>query len=287
MEKRKKLSVQVEDGPYHVDVQEYENKKSTFRHRWVYFVALAVILIIAYFQLGGSTSSKSQHKKPVGFTEPSQPRNNNNSAKQLPQQLLAVADPALQVNKSDRLETKTADGAAPVLAKKTEEESPSLRGNAQADSAPDEDEVSEADLQAMVDAQIALVRKMKTEQHLVMEKDPQARKETAKLQDLTRNLIYKQYGRDPLRVELKLLFPQSMSQPTMPQEQSLIVDLAPVSLVPYSVYYFLQMVKHWKVYRRLLHSSFRSSGYSMLTANVFLSRRVHSTATPGTCYKRW
>ena len=50
-----------------------------------------------------------------------------------------------------------------------------------------------------------------------------------------------------LQIEMKIIFPLSMKDPVLPQEESIFIDLAPIALVPYSVYYFLEVIKHFKV----------------------------------------
>jgi len=60
-------------------------------------------------------------------------------------------------------------------------------------------------------------------------------------------LIRMQYGPGPYSVEMRVLFPESMAKPGFEQEQSIFIDLAPIYLVPYSVYNFLQIIKNYKV----------------------------------------
>jgi len=104
-----------------------------------------------------------------------------------------------------------------------------------------------SELQAQVDAQVALVRSLKFDKMVVMETDVQAKIEIKKLQQLLQKLIPLLYGLPPYVVEMKLLFPVSMTDSRLPQEQSLLIELAPIDLVPYSVYFFLNIVKNWKV----------------------------------------
>jgi hypothetical protein len=114
-------------------------------------------------------------------------------------------------------------------------------------SATDGSTTSLSELQAQVDAQVALVRSMKFEKKIVMETDSQAKIEIKKLQQLLQKLLPLLYGPAPYVVEMKLLFPVSMTDPQLPQEQSLLIELAPIDLIPYSVYFFLNIVKNWKV----------------------------------------
>jgi hypothetical protein len=270
IEKRKKLSSHVEDGePFHVDVEAYDNKKSSYRNKWIYFAILAVILIIAYLQYQSSHSHSAVRAKPTGFVEPTKVNNSNQGTipkakptytvktATLPQQ---PAEPAPVASKA--LSMSEAAALASLLHKKESEAKAvvaksSLRTEPAATVVvPTSDNINEAELQSQVDAQIAKVRRMRYEEHIVMEDSAVAKKEIGILQDLIRKLLIKQYGPGPIRVEMKLQFPQSMSQPVLPQEQTVVIDMAPISLVPYSVYYFLEIVKHWKVSKKLCSRSF-------------------------------
>jgi hypothetical protein len=242
MEKRKKHH--TGEDAYHVDVQEYENKKSTFRRQWIYLAVVAVVLVVIYIRYGSGTSSDP--KTASAFVEPKMPRNSSYVQKQ---QKPSYATKTAFVAPEQVAKLASSDAAVPHEAEQLIATRANLRSEAPpaVSSTVAAEGLSEAELQEQVDAQIDKVRKLKFERHLVMEKDPEAQREIKILQDLVRQLIYKQYGKGPLRVEMKLQFPQSMSQATMPQEQTLMIDLAPVTLVPYSVYFFLEIVKHWKV----------------------------------------
>jgi hypothetical protein len=242
MEKRKKHH--AGEDAYHVDVQEYENKKSTFRRQWIYLAVVAVVLVVIYIRYGSGTSNDP--KTASAFVDPKTPRNSSYAQKQ--------QKPSYTTKTAVVATEQVAKLASPEAAVPHEaEQLVATRANLRSEAPPAisttvaAEGLSEAELQEQVDAQIDKVRKLKFERHLVMEKDPEAQREIKILQDLVRQLIYKQYGKGPLRVEMKLQFPQSMSQATMPQEQTLMIDLAPVTLVPYSVYFFLEIVKHWKV----------------------------------------
>lgn len=255
IEKRKKLSTHTDEDHFHVDdVEEYENKKSTFRHKWGYFAIAALLMVILYIayqqnqpinqhstkntklsELISNSISKDELKHTTYQVKSAQLNNSHNDASK---------------DNSKQVESKTHNAEKPKESDPTklkEEQAKKLNLRKQgAISAPIEGG-SEAELQASVDAQIAKIRHMKFQEHIVMEKDETAKAEIAKLQDLLRKLLRMQYGPGPYRAEIKLQFPQSMAQPVLPQEQSIIIDLAPVNLVPYSVYYFLELAKHWKV----------------------------------------
>lgn len=261
IEKRKKLTIHTEEEHHHDhdDVEEYENKKSTFRHKWGYFAITALLLVVLYMlyqqnQPGipvAATSSKlgdllaeniakDDIKVKAVTTGPYAVKTAqlNNSQNNAPKTLNKPAE------SNTPLAPDPVDAAA-VKIKAEQEVKQNLRKQG-AVSAPGEGG-PEAELQASVDAQLAKIRHMKFQEHIVMEKDENAKIEIVKLQDMLRKLLRMQYGPGPYRVEMKLQFPQSMAQPVLPQEQSIIIDLAPVNLVPYSVYYFLELVKHWKV----------------------------------------
>lgn len=100
-------------------------------------------------------------------------------------------------------------------------------------------------LENEVKAQLEVVREMKFVQHNNMENNEDAKKEISLLQDKLRQFIPLKYGPGPYRVGMKLRFPESMKDPNLPDEMGLIIELAPIQLVPYSVYYFLEIVSHW------------------------------------------
>ena len=261
MEKRKKLPIFVEDGTYHMDVEEYETKKSTFRHKWGYFAVIAFVVVIIYIQFQSKSNAK-QTKSPSKFIEPSivnsthidafKPINPSRSIKRIARIIEnhPIAADSVNVSSISRRLESTENANQRKLIEVIE------------------DTISEAELQAKVDAQIDKVRRMKTVDHIVMETSDEAKKEIAILQDLVRSLIRKQYGTGPLRVEMKLLFPQSMSQPVLPQERTIVIDLAPITLVPYSVYYFLELVKYWKV--NYFITNYYDSFYSFITVYIIL-----------------
>jgi hypothetical protein len=80
----------------------------------------------------------------------------------------------------------------------------------------------------------------------VMEISNEAKVAIAILQDKLRVLLNSRYGSPPYMVEMKLQFPESMAE-SGPLEDKIIFELAPIELVPYSVYFFLEVIKNWKV----------------------------------------
>jgi len=85
---------------------------------------------------------------------------------------------------------------------------------------------------------------------VIMETDPHSLEFTGKLQEATRELIgirYGNFGDKRFRVKLELEF-----QSTIPDfeekgsEGSLLLELAPISLLPCSAYNFLEIARTWK-----------------------------------------
>lgn len=107
-------------------------------------------------------------------------------------------------------------------------------------------EASLTDLQAEAEKQIMVVRKMKFEQHLVMETDTRAKEQIVILQDKVRKYLHAKYGTGPYYLEMSIHFPDTMMQDGREQKEKIIVELGPVEFIPYCVYYFLQLVETWK-----------------------------------------
>lgn len=105
---------------------------------------------------------------------------------------------------------------------------------------------SEPDLSSLVQIQLEKVRRLKFEQHLVMETDPIAQTEIATLQALLRQFVPQRYGPEPYFVEMKVHFPDSMTDPNLLNDGTVLIQLAPLELMPYAVFYFLQIVDTWK-----------------------------------------
>jgi hypothetical protein len=247
IEKRKKLSNYSEEEHVHVDdVEEYEVKKSTFRHQWGYFVIGILVLIIIYVQYQSTVRPSPQVTKSYKLQLEADINRSELVKQIIPSYQLETASLA-QTEKKFKAESTPALPEAAKIAidhGSAQKEQQNLR---KAAAVARDVGSSEAELQAKVDAQIAKIRHMKFQDHVVMETSNEAKAEIAILQDMLRSLIKMQYGPGPYRVEMKVLFPQSMSQPVLPQEQSLFIDLAPIYLVPYSVYNFLQIIKNFKV----------------------------------------
>ena len=79
---------------------------------------------------------------------------------------------------------------------------------------------------------------------VVMETDKKAIAKIAMLQKEVKKLLYLEYGNGPFTVLMELEFPSTMSDYNEKGKKGEItIQLAPVEVVPYSVYYFLEMVK--------------------------------------------
>ena len=87
---------------------------------------------------------------------------------------------------------------------------------------------------------------------VIMETDNESLALTTQLQDATRTLIQSRYGNfpqtaTPYRIKLDLEF-----QSTIPdfdakgKDGTVVIELAPISLIPYSVYNFLEIARTWK-----------------------------------------
>lgn len=121
----------------------------------------------------------------------------------------------------------------------------SLRGNEQ----PANQQSSSSslgELEHKVKQQIELVRKLKFEDHVVMEQDETAKREIAKLQTILREYIPQKYGPEPYRVEMVLQFPESMHDEGRADEEKILFELGPLKYVPYSTYKFLEIMDTFK-----------------------------------------
>lgn len=100
---------------------------------------------------------------------------------------------------------------------------------------------------------------------IIMETDKTARGYTQKLQDVTRQLISLQYGQIPstqnYRVEMELEFQKTIPDYTESTKYAtLLVELAPISILPCSVYNFLEIARTWK------HGAFHRNAGHVLQA---------------------
>lgn len=86
------------------------------------------------------------------------------------------------------------------------------------------------------------VRKLKN-RGVVIETDVAAKVAVPAAQDAIRTLLRREYGEGPYYVDMELVFPKSMPD----FDRGVVtIELAPIALVPYAVYYFLEIVKHFR-----------------------------------------
>jgi len=102
--------------------------------------------------------------------------------------------------------------------------------------------LSEDDLAKMEKEARDKVRKLKAG-GMIMETDPKAKEPIEKLQKVTRALILRRYGKPPFRVEMEVKFPAIM--PDNPPGR-ILIELAPIELVPHVVFTFLEIVRNWQ-----------------------------------------
>ena len=127
---------------------------------------------------------------------------------------------------------------------------------------------SEHDLQFAVDVLDAKVRHYKKKRDVIMETDPEGLKLTKELQQATHNLLVKRYGQHTFRVRVDLLFPDVITASDgLPAADYLLIELAPIDLIPCSVYNFLEIARTWK------HGAFHRN------ADHVLQVEVHSDVT--------
>jgi hypothetical protein len=98
------------------------------------------------------------------------------------------------------------------------------------------------------------LRVMKYEDHVVMESDPLAQDRIRTTQTSIRKFLTLKYGPGPYYVKMVLQFPDSMMHKDLPgnlkgsqldaplRQEEIIIELAPIDYVPYSVYMFLENV---------------------------------------------
>eukprot|EP01031_Cornospumella_fuschlensis_P035300 gene35300-42772_t len=123
--------------------------------------------------------------------------------------------------------------------------STNLRGGEEIASTPPQ-YPTELDLPTLLNIQMDKVKHMKYDLNLVMEKDPAALVEIALLQSLARQFVISRYGPEPYFVRMTLVFPESMADPALSNEESITLALAPLQYMPYAVFYFLQVLENFK-----------------------------------------
>ena len=87
-----------------------------------------------------------------------------------------------------------------------------------------------------------------------MEVDAEGLAASKRLQDATRLLLAKRYGpNEPYRVRVELTFQESNPTFSMGEHDSFMIELAPSSLVPHSIFSFLEIARHWPEKKGAFH----------------------------------
>eukprot|EP01032_Pedospumella_encystans_P024213 gene24213-27391_t len=167
IEKRKKVTSIVDEENSHADdVEEYEVKRSTFRHNWGYFAVSILVMIVIYVQFLSDNQAqtpiangeKPHHQHTIVTVKSKETTFDIKSGRWVKPGEVAPppyqpAPPVVEIE--------------PVQHIQSNEEMQNLRkGAAVAHGLA----TNQAALQTKVDAQIAKLRHMKFQEHIVMEK---------------------------------------------------------------------------------------------------------------------
>lgn len=126
------------------------------------------------------------------------------------------------------------------------------------------------DLEKQVDDILSEIRSMKRD-GTVIEEDEHAKELVNQVQEKLRHLIPMKYGPSPYYVEMSLTFPEVMLD-SGPTADVIVVEMAPIELVPYSVYFFLELVSQWK------GGAFHRNAGHVLQAMVYKSGKMKGLA---------
>jgi hypothetical protein len=127
-----------------------------------------------------------------------------------------------------------------------------------------------------------LIEELRTmKQHgTIMEKNVTAIQAIHHLQIRLRKYLIQTYGKDPYYVEMELTFPQTMLDGENASPDGFLkLQLAPIDLVPYSVYFWIQVVENFKVKECRIFTVFSSFD--------IYDRAERSIAEPDTFYRPW
>ncbi|KAL3810020.1 hypothetical protein ACHAXA_006135 [Cyclostephanos tholiformis] len=148
-------------------------------------------------------------------------------------------------------------------------------------------EMEAAAARALLEARVREIKKT----GVIMEVDEESLKMTRKLQEATREVLklrYGDFGSKNYRVELILEF-----QPSIPdyaekgKDGSIIIEMAPISLVPCSVYNFMEIARTWKsgAFRRnaghVLQALARSNVTESMPFQEYSEEYPHKKGTVG------
>jgi len=104
---------------------------------------------------------------------------------------------------------------------------------------------------------------------VIMETDPESLKATKALQDVVRKLIVKKYGPPPYRVKVVLEFPERIPDfATKGKDGSITIEMAPIDLIPVSVWTFLEVSRTW------VRGAFHRNAHHVLQVQV-VSSEIH------------
>jgi len=111
-----------------------------------------------------------------------------------------------------------------------------------------EDTMTLDELQKLVDDKEEEVRTLKRQKGIIMETDPKGTQLTKELQVLTRKLIWKRYQSTTFRIQVDIKFPSVITEKDgKPPNDSFFIELASIDLIPVSVYYYLELVRDFRI----------------------------------------
>lgn len=147
---------------------------------------------------------------------------------------------------------------------------------------PKPEEIINQVTKAQVDVFAERLRYMKQHDHTIMEQNATAIQSIREFQNVVRKYLVQTYGNDPYFLEMELTFPDSMlNEKETSKSGKIVIQLAPIDLVPYSVYYFLQTVENFKVLIITFYI------YFLLTRNWVECRVGHFIEGLAMYYKLW
>ncbi|KAG7339573.1 hypothetical protein IV203_025089 [Nitzschia inconspicua] len=118
------------------------------------------------------------------------------------------------------------------------------------------------------------VRARKATKGVIMETDPEGVKLTIALQQATLALLKHRYsGSGPFRIRVDIKYPNSI-QKSDTRNDHFVIETAPISLVPCSVFYFLEMA------RTYVKGGFHRNAPHVLQAHASSAATAHHTSMP-------
>ncbi|KAL3902718.1 MAG: hypothetical protein SGILL_010724 [Bacillariaceae sp.] len=89
------------------------------------------------------------------------------------------------------------------------------------------------------------VRARKATKGVMMETDPEGMKLTKALQEATLSLLKHRYGHEHFRIRVDVTYPSSIKSATSKSDH-FTIELAPIDLIPCSVFYFLEIARTYQ-----------------------------------------